>query len=285
MKIHFLSDIHLEFGKWTKSIDVNAIDADVTVLAGDIGVGLEGIQWALTIERPVIYVMGNHEFYGQRKMAELWRKAREKVAGTHVHLLENESVLINTPGNPLEQVRFIGAVFWTDFCLLGSEQQEQMMDYANHIMTDYSRIFVAGRRAASFMDDASIGQPNRRKGTCLTPRMTLSLHHESRDYITHELQSSADSIKASDSNLKNVVVTHHAPSALSLLNQQVLGASDAAYASELDVMVAKANLWIHGHTHIFADYRIGRCRVVSNPRGYAGHEKIEGFNPLRVVEI
>jgi len=101
MKPHILSDIHLEFGKWPKNIDVNAIDADVSVLVGDIGIGLDGIDWALTINRPVVYVMGNHEFYGQRPMVELWRKAREKTAGTHVHLLENESMTLNG-------IRFLG---------------------------------------------------------------------------------------------------------------------------------------------------------------------------------
>ena len=73
MKIHILSDIHLEFGKWRRTQDVNAIDADVTILAGDIGVGLSGIDWALTFRRPVIYVLGNHEFYGQRPMETLFR--------------------------------------------------------------------------------------------------------------------------------------------------------------------------------------------------------------------
>jgi len=60
MKIHILSDVHLEFGKWPREIDVNAIDADVTILAGDIGVGLAGLDWALGFTRPVIYVCGNH---------------------------------------------------------------------------------------------------------------------------------------------------------------------------------------------------------------------------------
>jgi hypothetical protein len=40
VKPHILSDVHLEFGKWSKRVDINAIDADVTVLAGDISVGL-----------------------------------------------------------------------------------------------------------------------------------------------------------------------------------------------------------------------------------------------------
>lgn len=90
MKIHILSDIHLEFGKWRRTEDANAIDADVTVLAGDIGLGLSGLDWALTFRRPVIYVLGSHEFYGQRPMQTLWRKARAKVQGTPVHLLDND---------------------------------------------------------------------------------------------------------------------------------------------------------------------------------------------------
>lgn len=132
MKLHILSDIHLEFGKWPKNMDIHAIDADVTILAGDIGIGLQGLEWALSIDRPVIYVMGNHEFYGQRPMADLWRKAREKVEHTHVHLLENESVQI---GN----VRFLGCTLWTDFCIHGPERQHYMMNYAQQIMSDYPR--------------------------------------------------------------------------------------------------------------------------------------------------
>ena len=47
MKIHLISDIHLEFGKLT----LPEVDADVTVLAGDIGVGLQEIGRASCRER------------------------------------------------------------------------------------------------------------------------------------------------------------------------------------------------------------------------------------------
>ena len=43
MRIHVLSDGHFEFQKWRRRVDVNSILADVTVLAGDIAVGLDGI--------------------------------------------------------------------------------------------------------------------------------------------------------------------------------------------------------------------------------------------------
>jgi len=52
--------------------------------------------------------------------------------------------------------------------------------------------------------------------------------------------------------------------------------------------VARADLWLHGHTHAFADHRIGNCRVVCNPRGYArdGREReATGWNPELVVEV
>jgi len=281
MKIHILSDVHLEFGKWPKDIDINAIDADVTVLTGDIGVGLEGIQWALSIDRPVIYVFGNHEFYGQRPMNDLWRKAREKVADTHVHLLENEAVLIDDPQNASEPVRFIGATLWTDFCILGADRQAECMQHAGQTMSDYQAIYVS--RRGSVIPEP--GFTTRHQGDHLTPRKTLSLHHESRDYLERELARSPDPNGYCEMQEKTVVVTHHAPMARSLLCKTAHSPSDAAYASALDELVAKPNLWIHGHTHVAADYRVGAGRVVSNPRGYVGQCPVAEFNPSLVVEV
>lgn len=41
MRIHVLSDLHLEFGPF----DFPKIDADLVVLAGDVHVKLNGIRW------------------------------------------------------------------------------------------------------------------------------------------------------------------------------------------------------------------------------------------------
>ena len=90
MKIHVLSDVHLEFQRWRRNWDIQTVDCDVHVLAGDIGVGLMGLEFALRhCTKPVIYVAGNHELYSQRTVSEWWRDARSKAAGTQVHLLEN----------------------------------------------------------------------------------------------------------------------------------------------------------------------------------------------------
>ena len=269
MKLHILSDIHLEFGKWPAAIDVNAIEADISILAGDIAVGLEGLEWALKFNRPVIYVMGNHEFYGQRTMQELWEKARRKVAKTHVHLLENQSVVI-------AGIRFLGTTLWTDFSVLGTEYQSGYMDSAARDMEDYRSIFVSsrGRKMTEF------GFHDKRMGDLLTPKQTLAMHQKGCEFLTSGL-----GITGARSWHKTIVVTHHAPSVLSLEGKKALNPIDAAYCSHLDHLVKRADLWIHGHTHVAADYRVGQGRVVSNPRGYTGIDTVAEFNPAYLIEV
>ena len=63
MKIQLLSDLHLEFKDLDKSITTGA---DVIVLAGDIHKKANAIPWInenIPTGVPVIYVLGNHEFY------------------------------------------------------------------------------------------------------------------------------------------------------------------------------------------------------------------------------
>jgi predicted phosphodiesterase len=60
MKLYILSDIHLEFS----TFEPFTTDADVVVLAGDIGKKSNGIIWAREKfpDKEIIYVPGNHEF-------------------------------------------------------------------------------------------------------------------------------------------------------------------------------------------------------------------------------
>lgn len=61
MKLHLLSDLHLEFS----TFEPTATEADVVVLAGDIALGTRGITWARQAwsDKEVVYVLGNHEYY------------------------------------------------------------------------------------------------------------------------------------------------------------------------------------------------------------------------------
>jgi len=101
MKLHILNDLHIEF----EDFEPPATDADVVVLAGDIGVGMEGLRWAEDRfpDKPVIYVPGNHEFYHHDLALIEELKAQ---APDHIHVLNDDQIIIG-------RVRFLGSILWT----------------------------------------------------------------------------------------------------------------------------------------------------------------------------
>ncbi|MGZ5780867.1 MAG: metallophosphoesterase, partial [Burkholderiaceae bacterium] len=87
---------------------------------------------------------------------------------------------------------------------------------------------------------------------------------------------------------KTVVITHMAPSRLSVAEQYATDEVSAAYASNLDHLVEQADLWIHGHMHDSFDYRVGKSRVVCNPCGYmsrGGTPENFRFDPNYIVDL
>jgi Icc-related predicted phosphoesterase len=248
VRIHILSDLHIEF----ESFEVQAVDADVVVVAGDVHIGLQGLEWlqAHFPRTPVVYVLGNHEYYGQ-SVPELTDRVRRSAAGSDVHVLEREAVRIGG-------VTFLGCTLWTDFRLYGDPVAAERE--AALRLTDYRRTRVRAR--------------NRR----LRPADTARLHRVSLDWLKTALDGQRTS--------PVVVVTHHAPSPRSLKPRHVGKPLSAAFASDLEPFVydCGATLWVHGHVHDACDYVIGNTRVLCNPRGYPD-EPADGFDPGLVVEV
>ena len=238
--------MHIEF----EPFDPPYINPDVVVLAGDIHLGVKGLEWARKNfpDKPVIYVPGNHEYY-REAMPRFTGKLREAARGSNVHLLENDRVVIR-------DVVFLGCTLWTDFKLFGNPR---IAGYeATQKMTDYRRIRVS---------------PQYRK---LRPTDTAGIHSRSLRWLKGELASKSE---------KAVVITHYAPSQRSIPERHKDDILNAAYASHLDDVVegSKACLWIHGHIHTRLDYRIGETRVVCNPRGYP--DESSDFDPDFAVEV
>jgi len=99
MKLHILSDLHLEFAEF----DLPKTDADVTIISGDLHVGERGLGWALENIRnqEVIYVIGNHEYY-RGAIPKLTDKLRMNSEGTNIHILEKPeyfAILVVMPMN------------------------------------------------------------------------------------------------------------------------------------------------------------------------------------------
>jgi Icc-related predicted phosphoesterase len=70
----------------------------------------------------------------------------------------------------------------------------------------------------------------------------------------------------------DVVVTHHAPSYLSLSDKFRGDPLNPYFMSEAynTIVRLKPKLWFHGHVHQVHDYTIGDTRVLCNPYGYPG---------------
>lgn len=258
MRLLILSDMHLEiWGDRSPPVDTSTSRPDVVILAGDIHSKGGAPSWAEEMFPgiPVIYVAGNHEHYNGviEKTGEDIRLQQE--INKNLHFLDCEEYVL---GN----VRFLGATLWTDFLLFGEERKAAAMNKANEVMNDYRLIKVAAKgfikmRAAD----------------------TAELHAKHKNWLSQKLDESFPGT--------TVVVTHMAPSIRSIPERYVTNILAAAYASNLENMVAKADLWIHGHVHTSLDYTIGECRVVTTPRGYPTRDALENisYRPDFIVEI
>jgi predicted phosphohydrolase len=256
MKIRVLSDLHLEFANWRPP----PCDEDVVVLAGDIAEGRAGIAWARKYfrDRPIIYVPGNHEYYG-RDFDELREGLRESGRAHDVHVLDGDEVIV-------DGVRFLGATLWTDFEIDGCEPKtvEAAMRCCQEGMADFQII--------------------RRWGSSLRPTDTREIHQAQREWLRRALMGCTP--LGEDFSGATVVVTHHAPSPRSIAPRFVGDTLNPAFASDVtDLMGPAVQLWIHGHMHQSYDYIECGTRVVCNPRGYLPLEPNPDFDPMLIVEV
>jgi 3',5'-cyclic AMP phosphodiesterase CpdA len=254
MRLNILSDLHLSLAGLAPPDN----DADLVVLAGDIARPREAMAWAASLGKPVLYVPGNHEFYGSSldtTLAELHRWS----AGTAVQVLDDRQTVIGG-------VRFLGSTLWTDFQLFGTEgaERDTAIAAAQRLMRDFGRIRTAESGAALF-----------------TPAQSQALHARHARWLQDRLAVPHDG--------PTVVITHHAPSARSIHPRFAGSPLNACFVSNADHLLGaqRVGLWIHGHTHDSFDYLQHGTRVVCNPRGYAkdGVNENLRFDPDFIVEV
>ncbi len=265
VRLLVLSDLHVEFAPFEP--DRAAVEqADVIVLAGDISTGSSGLRWARGAfgTKPVIYVAGNHEFYGghwDKTLAELRTRAQEFA----IHFLENEAVEV-------AGLRFLGCTLWTDFELDGAERRSYRIREAERMMMDYRTI------KARPIEQQGV-QTSRHR---LTPWHTLQRHRTSKAWLAAQLSQGDPA--------RTVVVIHHMPDARSIAPRFIGNTLNPAFGSQLpQEMLERAALWVHGHTHDSSDYEVGaRTRVICNPRGYPlrnGEFENSAFQPELLIPV
>lgn len=240
--------MHQEFG--ISLVDFTNID--LLIIAGDLNLGIKGIEWlkANIKHIPVVYVLGNHEYY-KGSYPKTLHKIQASAENTNIYVLENKSVIING-------ITFHGATLWTDFELYGNPTVYGSLCQSQ--MNDYRLI----RLDPSYSKLRSID--------------TYKMHYHSVKWLENSLTDSVTD--------KNIVITHHAPSIKSIPEEFKENPTSSAYASNLEsfILQHKPDYWIHGHIHQPINYCIGNTEIICNPYGYI-NEKYNGYNPKLIIDV
>lgn len=264
LTISLVSDLHLEFGYQEMP------GGDVLILAGDMcEYRTLNKQFHSTRVLPyipgkmnaydffhhecakytqVFMVMGNHEHYHGR--FDKTYNDLKAILPANVTLLENEVV-------EYKGVMFMGATLWTDL----NKGDPITVHAVKGLMNDY-------RVIQNFYPAKNLYHK-------LTPDDTVAAHRYTKQYFKLML--------AEHRTKPFVVITHMAPSFMSVNDRYKHETTmNGAYASDLSEFILdndNIKYCVHGHMHDPVDYLIGTTRVLSNPRGYAGHEDTSAFNP------
>jgi len=268
MKIAVASDIHLEFADL---ILKNEEKADVLILSGDIctvnafkhkpkeRMVLKDFFKRCSFEFPhVVYVMGNHEHY-DFDFAKTYDRLKAELADLpNIHVLEKETW-------EHDGFTFVVGTLWTDM----NKGDPLTMWHCGKAMNDF-QLIKNGNRGIS-----GGGYISR-----WAVEDSVEDHKKMLDYIN---------IVTQDKSKCYVVVTHHAPTPLSIgsqyKNDYLMNGAFHSDLSEFIVNNPQIKLWTHGHMHSPSDYLVEETRVVCNPRGYHGYEQRAKEFKLKYLEI
>jgi predicted phosphodiesterase len=248
--LSLMSDLHLDFSRYAPG----QVKADVHVLNGDLGEvkNVNPVLWALhhfpDPTQPVLFVPGNHDFYGGRMpdTLKLWRKTAKN---THVHVLYNDTF-------DFRGTRFVGTPLWSDLASGGVTQQADLMKTGKNKISDFSCIFNGQGKNWTVAD--------------MFRENALAIEFLERELVN-------------DPEVPKIVLTHWAPHIGSTHPRFYGDEMNPYFINHLPHLVEQAVLWLHGHTHQPSDYRVGpsdaRGRVIGHPRGYP-HEQLAPYQPL-----
>lgn len=272
MKFQIFSDLHQEhFNSYTEKYGKIQVRPDVSVvfLLGDISFGLNSFKYAAKLYQefgvPVVWIPGNHEFYGY-EINDLLNKYQKINYEGVIKLLGLPSDNINDNMCIINGVRICGGTLWTNYKLYeGSNRLPTQYDAAVSCrINDYNRI--------------------RNKDVLFTALDSIKLHEINYNVIKSILDIPYEG--------KTLVASHHGPhsgsvhpryspsiysldSKIELPGENRSFILNPGFCSYLPELLEKADVWIHGHVHDSMDYMVGNTRVITNPRGYPIFDEYE----------
>ena len=239
MKIQYCSDLHLEFSKNSKWLEINPIKpvGEILIVAGDtyyLGKEFSSHPWfdyASKNWEQVILIPGNHEFYGGFDAKISYQLDYEFNIRDNVTLVNNKSLSIGG-------TRFIFTTLWSKI--------EHQIGPILGSLNDFRLIQINNKRL-------SIESYN-------------SLFDLSWKFLKAEIDREIDK--------QTVVVTHHMPSDLCNLPMYKGSKLNEAFCTDLTNEIESSNIyaWIFGHSHgNIENFEIGNTMMLTNQLGYIEH--------------
>lgn len=259
MLIREMSDLHLEICPYFVPPMVGD-EETILLLSGDIFClhyfGNETKRFLTEVStrfHKVLMIPGNHEYYKSHishfePKVNAWLTENEL---NNIHLLNMGSIVI-------DDVAFIGATLWTDMNK-GNPIAKMVVEGG---LNDYRKIRTANYRKINAND-------------------TILLHYAHKQYIFEQIE-----LYRTIGVRKIVVMSHHAPSELSVHPKYKGNDLNAGYYSnmEYDIMDNGPDIWIHGHMHDTFSYELGITNVICNPRGYATLMQRQKYEDIPIMK-
>jgi len=242
MRLYVSSDWHFEVSSH-QTFPQEVPHFDVAIVAGDVDRGIarslrQLVDAPILANKPIVYVPGNHEFDNAVYQDVLAEGLLVAEAHPNLRVLHRASTII-------AGVRFIGATLWTDYALYRTTKRSMVL--AGQTMPDHKAIRYR--------------EPNGHISRFM-PWHVRAEHLLDRAFIEATLREPHDG--------PTVVVTHHLPSARSIVPMFQGHPLNPAFASNMEPLIERyePTLWVHGHAHHSNDYWLGATRIVANPKGY-----------------
>ena len=280
MRLQLLSDLHLEANPDFQPQP--APDADLLILAGDIGSYQRRPDGSVMAEPdwglrrfsplpeyghwpvPVLFVPGNHE-YDAIDVDAAHTALRQTCERLGITWLDQTSLV-------KDGVRFVGATLWSDYDALAEVPPTKgaSPDPLTQRLRQRDKAFRAANFYLSKMD-------GRRHGTLFDAQAMRELGLQSQQWLREQLAIPFDG--------PTVVITHFAPTLHSADPRYGVTPGTAGFCNDLNDLLPQADLWLHGHLHCAHDMRVGRCRIVANPLGYADKGEQLAFRPTLTIPV
>lgn len=245
MLIQYISDIHIEFYNNYKKIPKIIPNAEILVLAGDIGYPFSSLYEEFLSDmnnkfKKVFLLAGNHEYYNLGKnrdngMEKINSRIREIISYNKL----NNITFLDNSYEDYNGYRFIGCTLWSE-----------IKDSA-YLINDFQFI----------------------------KHMDVELYNELYKVNYEFLEENIP-----NSPLPLIVITHHLPSYYliekkyktnGIVNYNQCFASDCS-----KLFNEKIKLWIYGHTHSKNISEINNIKFICNPIGYPGENSTLSTNEI-----